>query len=320
MALAAEANELAETLMPPANRIITIEAQQATMLSLLGRFDEALELLDGVAAKLQPPLSFYLNFVYATIHGAAGNRDEFRRWAQASRDARDQLPEFYNAIMALEQAQIDIWDENFEAAIANIDAANAMLGQSILQTLLDSLGVSELYVNIARLYLEAGAVDEDPAALREGRSRGARVLSVCNVMESSIARESDDVLYTHAGPEIGVASTKAFTASIVDQYLLACTLAGVAGALFILYKGYIGPTTMSAFAGAGVLMMVLLGGMGTLWGPLVGAAIFIYIQDYISTMSEHWEIYLGIVVVFLVLFMPTGFVGLGGYLKRLRRG
>ncbi len=103
-------------------------------------------------------------------------------------------------------------------------------------------------------------------------------------------------------------------------WLLACTLAGVAGALFILYKGYIGPTTMSAFAGAGVLMMVLLGGMGTLWGPLVGAAIFIFIQDYISTMSEHWEIYLGIVVVLLVLFMPTGFVGLGGHLKRLRKG
>ena len=103
-------------------------------------------------------------------------------------------------------------------------------------------------------------------------------------------------------------------------WLLACMLAGVAGALFILYKGYIGPTTMSAFAGAGVLMMVLLGGMGTLWGPLVGAAIFIYIQDYISTMTEHWEIYLGIVVILLVLFMPTGFVGLGVYFKRLRKG
>jgi branched-chain amino acid transport system permease protein len=103
-------------------------------------------------------------------------------------------------------------------------------------------------------------------------------------------------------------------------WLLACILAGVAGALFILYKGYIGPTTMSAFAGAGVLMMVLLGGMGTLWGPLVGAAIFIYIQDYISTMTEHWEIYLGIVVILLVLFMPTGFVGLGTYFKRLRKG
>lgn len=116
----------------------------------------------------------------------------------------------------------------------------------------------------------------------------------------------------------------AFVGINVRQYklfgwLLACMLAGIAGALFILYKGYIGPTTMSAFSGAGVLMMVLLGGMGTLWGPLVGAAIFIYIQDYISTMTEHWEIYLGLVVILLVLFMPTGFVGLGDYLKRLRK-
>lgn len=102
-------------------------------------------------------------------------------------------------------------------------------------------------------------------------------------------------------------------------WMLACLLAGAAGALFILYKGYIGPTTMSAFAGAGVLMMVLLGGMGTLWGPVVGAGIFIYIQDYISTMTEHWEIFLGLIVIFLVLFMPTGFVGLGDFFKRLRR-
>jgi len=116
----------------------------------------------------------------------------------------------------------------------------------------------------------------------------------------------------------------AFVGINVRQYklfgwMLACMLASISGALFILYKGYIGPTTMSAFAGAGVLMMVLLGGMGTLWGPLVGAVIFIYIQDYISTMTEHWEIYLGLVVIFLVLFMPTGFAGLGAYVKRLRK-
>ena len=103
-------------------------------------------------------------------------------------------------------------------------------------------------------------------------------------------------------------------------WMLACILASVAGALFILYKGYIGPSTMTAFAGAGVLMMVLLGGMGSLWGSFAGAAMFIYMQDYISTMTEHWEIYLGLVVIFLVLFLPTGFAGLGSHLKRFRRG
>jgi glucosamine--fructose-6-phosphate aminotransferase (isomerizing) len=50
------------------------------------------------------------------------------------------------------------------------------------------------------------------------------VVSICNVREATIARESDDVLYTHAGPEIGVASTKAFTTQIVAHYLLALKL------------------------------------------------------------------------------------------------
>jgi len=72
---------------------------------------------------------------------------------------------------------------------------------------------------------QSGETADTLAALREGKERGARVLSVCNVRESTIARESDDVLYTHAGPEIGVASTKAFTTQLVALYLLALKLA-----------------------------------------------------------------------------------------------
>ena len=160
MALTAEANDLAQNLVPPFNRIIGIEAQQATMLALLGRFDEALELLDNVALQLEPAMSLNLNFLYTRIHREADNRDEFRRWAEASRNGRDQLPDFYETFMALEQAQIDIWDENFDAATANVDAAIKMLGQSILRTLADSLGASEKYVEAARLYLEAGATNK----------------------------------------------------------------------------------------------------------------------------------------------------------------
>ena len=63
-----------------------------------------------------------------------------------------------------------------------------------------------------------------------GGGAGAHVISICNTRESTIARESDDVLYTHAGPEIGVASTKAFTTQIVAHYLLALKL-GIARGL-----------------------------------------------------------------------------------------
>ncbi|MGE4649700.1 MAG: glutamine--fructose-6-phosphate transaminase (isomerizing) [Myxococcota bacterium] len=78
---------------------------------------------------------------------------------------------------------------------------------------------------------QSGETADTLAALREAKRSGSRVLSICNVRESTIARESDDVLYTHAGPEIGVASTKAFTTQIVAHYLLALQLGISRGSL-----------------------------------------------------------------------------------------
>jgi glucosamine--fructose-6-phosphate aminotransferase (isomerizing) len=78
---------------------------------------------------------------------------------------------------------------------------------------------------------QSGETADTLAALREGREQGARVLAITNTRESSIARESDDVLYTHAGPEIGVASTKCFMVQVVALYLLALKLAAVRGRL-----------------------------------------------------------------------------------------
>jgi glucosamine--fructose-6-phosphate aminotransferase (isomerizing) len=72
---------------------------------------------------------------------------------------------------------------------------------------------------------QSGETADTLAALRQGRESGSRVIAICNVRDATIARESHDVLYTHAGPEIGVASTKAFTTQIVGHYLLALKLA-----------------------------------------------------------------------------------------------
>jgi glucosamine--fructose-6-phosphate aminotransferase (isomerizing) len=71
---------------------------------------------------------------------------------------------------------------------------------------------------------QSGETADTLAALREGKGRGARVLAICNTRDSAIARESHDVLYTVAGPEIGVASTKCFTAQYLALYLLAIKL------------------------------------------------------------------------------------------------
>ena len=68
---------------------------------------------------------------------------------------------------------------------------------------------------------QSGETADTLAALRETREKNGKVLAICNVVESSIARDSDGVLYTHAGPEIGVASTKAFTTQLVALFMFA---------------------------------------------------------------------------------------------------
>ncbi|MBU1906480.1 MAG: glutamine--fructose-6-phosphate transaminase (isomerizing) [Candidatus Omnitrophica bacterium] len=73
---------------------------------------------------------------------------------------------------------------------------------------------------------QSGETADTLAGVREAKKRGAKVLSICNVLGSTLTRESDGVIYTHAGPEIGVASTKAYTAQLIDFYLLAFYLAG----------------------------------------------------------------------------------------------
>ncbi|MGM0578410.1 MAG: glutamine--fructose-6-phosphate transaminase (isomerizing) [Myxococcota bacterium] len=68
---------------------------------------------------------------------------------------------------------------------------------------------------------QSGETADTLAAIKEAKRRGATVLSICNVIESSIPRASDGTLYTHAGPEISVASTKAFTTQVAALHLLA---------------------------------------------------------------------------------------------------
>jgi glucosamine--fructose-6-phosphate aminotransferase (isomerizing) len=78
---------------------------------------------------------------------------------------------------------------------------------------------------------QSGETADTLAALREAKAKGARTVAICNVVGSMITRDADGALYTHAGPEIGVASTKAFTTQLVALDLLALYLAQARGSL-----------------------------------------------------------------------------------------
>ncbi|MBF8299666.1 MAG: glmS, partial [Acidobacteria bacterium] len=80
---------------------------------------------------------------------------------------------------------------------------------------------------LAIVITQSGETADTLAALREARRKGASSIAVCNVVGSMATREADGTVYTHAGPEIGVASTKAFTSQLVALHLLALYLAQV---------------------------------------------------------------------------------------------
>ena len=84
---------------------------------------------------------------------------------------------------------------------------------------------------LAVVITQSGETADTLAALREAKRQGASSISICNVVGSMATRETDGTIYTHAGPEIGVASTKAFTSQLVALYLLALRLAQVRGVL-----------------------------------------------------------------------------------------
>ena len=84
---------------------------------------------------------------------------------------------------------------------------------------------------LALVISQSGETVDTLAAMREARRLGARVLSIVNVVGSTIARESDDVLYTWAGPEIAVATTKAFSTQLAVVYLIGLYCAGKLGTL-----------------------------------------------------------------------------------------
>jgi len=93
-------------------------------------------------------------------------------------------------------------------------------------------------------------------------------------------------------------------------FILAGLFAGVAGNLFAYYNGFVSPSYLSVIFSATGLLMVILGGAGTLFGPALGAGVIVFLENVISVYTERWLLILGIIYVLVTLFAPHGLVGL----------
>jgi branched-chain amino acid transport system permease protein len=99
-------------------------------------------------------------------------------------------------------------------------------------------------------------------------------------------------------------------------FVLAATFAGVAGSLYVYYTRFVSPDYLEVLRSAEVLLMVILGGAGTLIGPAIGAAIIVLLENIVSAYTERWLLVVGIIYVLVALCAPSGLIGLARELGR----
>jgi branched-chain amino acid transport system permease protein len=98
------------------------------------------------------------------------------------------------------------------------------------------------------------------------------------------------------------------------SYVISAALAALAGSLFVLFNGAVSPGVLHWFESGKILMYVVLGGVGTIVGPAVGAIVFTFAEHYVSSFTDSWLIYFGGLFVIFVIVAPGGLFGLAGSL------
>jgi branched-chain amino acid transport system permease protein len=96
------------------------------------------------------------------------------------------------------------------------------------------------------------------------------------------------------------------------NYGLAASIAGVAGALWAIDNGIVSTDSIDLTLSTNVIIMAFLGGVGWFWGPLLGAAVYIFGSDSLSAMTAHWQLWMGLAFIAVVLTFPGGIAGAFG--------
>ena len=94
------------------------------------------------------------------------------------------------------------------------------------------------------------------------------------------------------------------------SFVISCLFASLAGTMFALLSNFIDPRALHWSQSGNFVIMAVLGGMRSFWGPLVGAAIFVVLQDFVSSHTENWMSVIGLFFVLVVMFFPRGVLGM----------
>ncbi|HUX25720.1 MAG TPA: branched-chain amino acid ABC transporter permease [Burkholderiales bacterium] len=94
------------------------------------------------------------------------------------------------------------------------------------------------------------------------------------------------------------------------SWVISCLFVSLSGALYALLNNFSDPHNLHWSQSGDFVIMAVLGGMRSFWGPLIGAAIFVVLQDYLSSLTDNWQSFIGVFFVLVVLFFPRGVLGI----------
>jgi branched-chain amino acid transport system permease protein len=92
-------------------------------------------------------------------------------------------------------------------------------------------------------------------------------------------------------------------------FTLSCFFVAFAGSLYALVNNFADPRGLHYSQSGDFVIMAVMGGMRTFWGPLIGAAVFVVLQDYLSSITVNWMSFIGLMFILVVLFFPRGLLG-----------
>ncbi len=93
------------------------------------------------------------------------------------------------------------------------------------------------------------------------------------------------------------------------SFSISCCFTALAGALYALLNNFADPMGLHYSLSGEIVIMTVMGGMRAFWGPLIGAALFVVLQDYVSSITVNWMSFVGLIFVLVVLFFPRGLLG-----------
>ena len=93
-------------------------------------------------------------------------------------------------------------------------------------------------------------------------------------------------------------------------FTIASFFAGIAGSLFAVFQDFVATNVVNLLLSTEVILMTVLGGVGSFFGPILGAAVFVYFSDWLSSLTDRWEFFMGALFIIVVLYFHEGAIGL----------